>query len=168
MVMESLSRVRSGWKVVGSDGGKVGEVQDVRESHLVVEHGLINKQTLYVPVSEVTEVRDDSVVLGIEAGRAGEMGWHVRPGTDQPGGPAPRRSGGDMTTMTGAGYGAGGTVASAGPMSPQRGDQIQDRMGGSSRAGLGRPGPRIEGEGEAPEPGRRISRDPHSGGDHGA
>jgi hypothetical protein len=150
MTMDELARAQPGWDVVGNDGGKIGTLQEVHDDHLVVEHGLINKQQLYVPVSVVDGVRDEAVALSIPAGQADEMGWHVPAGTTQGAGPAPLRSGGsDTTAMTGAGYGAGGTVASAGPFSTTRGDQIHDRLGGSGRAGLGRAGPPPEDDDDA-------------------
>ncbi len=152
-MLEQLNRVQRGWKLVGSDGDQVGEVVEIREGQVVVEHGLINKQTLYVPVSALAGVRDGEVVLDLPADRVGEMGWHVPPQASDKAGAVPRDSVGDMTTMTGAGYGAGGTASSAGPLGTFHGDQIHDRLGGSSRAGLGRPGPRAADDDEvASEP----------------
>jgi hypothetical protein len=149
MTFDELQRVREGWAVVGNDGGNIGSVQEVHENHVVVEHGLINKKALYVPISVISSVGDDSVELSIPAGEAGGMGWHVPPGSVPGAGPGTLQTGGDMTTMTGGGYGAGGTAAAAGPLSPTRGDQIHDRFGGSSRAGLGRPKPQ-GGDDDAP------------------
>lgn len=140
-MLEKLSRVERGWKLVGSDGGGVGEVVEVREDLVVVEHGLINKETLYVPVSALADVRDGEVVLDLPADRVAELGWQVPPRASANARPGPRDSGGDTTTMTGAGYGAGGTASAAGPLGTYQGDQIHDRFGGSARAGLGRPEP---------------------------
>ncbi len=73
------AQVQPGWAVVGSDGGKVGKVTAVREDHLVVEHGLINKQSLYVPVDAVTGASDDTVTLNLGSAQVAEQGWQVPP-----------------------------------------------------------------------------------------
>jgi hypothetical protein len=79
--MEGMrSAVQPGWTVVGSDGGKVGEVTAVREDHLVVERGLINKEHLYVPIDALANGSDnDTVTLNLASGDVTEQGWQVPP-----------------------------------------------------------------------------------------
>lgn len=142
MAHDESPRIGKGWRVLGRDGKAIGEVEQVRDDVLVVHRGwrLGRAQRLFVPIDALGEVRSDSVVLRLAASEVGAKGWHVRPNSPPPRG-AERTTGGeyDMTTMTGAGYGAGGTAASAGPLGPTRGRGIEGRFGGSGRAGLGSP-----------------------------
>ena len=138
MVLEQLSRIERGWTVKGSDGSSVGDVVAVRKDHLVVQAGTITKHDLYVPVTAVESIGDESVVLNVPASDADEAGWRYPPQRsytrrqDLP----PTESTKDQTTMTGAAFGAGAGVSSAGPPEPGFGDAVQDRLGGSGRAGL--------------------------------
>ncbi len=138
MVLEQLSTIEQGWTVKGSDGSNVGEVVAVREDHLVVEAGTITKHELYVPVTAVERIGDESVHLNVPAGDVDEAGWRHPPQRSytRRGDLAPTESATDHTTMTGAAFGAGAGVSSAGPPQPGFGDAIEDRLGGSGRAGL--------------------------------
>lgn len=79
--MEDMrTAVQPGWTVVGSDGGEVGEVTSVREDHLVVERGLLNKEQLYVPVDAVRGgTGEDTVTLNVAADDVTEQGWQFPP-----------------------------------------------------------------------------------------
>lgn len=141
MVHDDLQRIGKGWRVLGRDGRAIGEVEQVRDDLLVVHRGrLLGAQRLYVPIDALAEVGADTVVLGLPASEVGSKGWHVRPTSPPPRGrERARGEEHDMTTMTGAGFGAGGTAASGGPLGPTRGRGIEGRFGGSGRAGLGSP-----------------------------
>ncbi len=66
-----------------------------------------------------------------------------RPGAHDPG--APQTTGGDITTMTGAGYGAGAGASSGGSLGAVSGPDAQtDRAGGSGRAGTSDAAPPTE------------------------
>ena len=142
MTHHDLQRIGVGWLVLGSDGAAIGEVERVRDDMLIVHHGRLfgGDQRLYVPLDALAEVRAGDIVLSVASSEVGARGWHVAPWSAPPRG-AERTVGSesDMTTMTGAGYGAGGTATSAGPLGPTRGRGIEGRFGGSGRAGLGSP-----------------------------
>ncbi|HSH21094.1 MAG TPA: DUF2171 domain-containing protein [Candidatus Caenarcaniphilales bacterium] len=137
MVLDELNRIQQGWRVVGSDGSEMGKVAAVHEDHLVVEAGTLFKHNLYVPVTALVEIGDERVSLNVPAGDADELGWRYPPEgsyvTAEGFEPAAE---GDTTTMTGAGYGAGAGASSGGPLAPGHGDAVDDRLGGSGRAGL--------------------------------
>jgi hypothetical protein len=137
MVLERPS-IGVGWKVLGDDGAEIGKVKEVHEDHLVVRGGTLFKHDLYVPVTACASIGDETVTLDVASGAVDEAGWRFPPERGLGGqhrAPAGEGEPG-MTTMTGAGYGAGGGVATAGPLAPGRGDAIADRLGGSGRAGL--------------------------------
>ncbi len=72
--------IQQGWTVVGSDGGAVGKVTAVREDHLVVERGLLNKELLYVPINELRPgTEDGTVALDTAASDVTEQGWQFPP-----------------------------------------------------------------------------------------
>jgi hypothetical protein len=138
MVLNELRRIQKGWSVIGSNGRQIGTVAQVRDDQLVVEAGLLQKHDLYVPVSAVSQVGDDRVTVNATADEAEQLGWRYPPeqGYARRQDLRPTGEGSDTTTLTGAAYGAGAGVSSAGPVAPGHGDAIADRLGGSGRAGL--------------------------------
>jgi hypothetical protein len=161
-VLNDMRNIRKGWEVVGRDDKKIGQVTEVHESYLVVESGTLVKRDLFVPVAAVTQVGDERVLVDAPAGDAEKLGWRHPPERSYT---RPRELGrtaeaDDNTTMTGAAFGAGAGVSSAGPVAPGHGDTVTDRMGGSGRAGLSAVGRRPdeafdprETEGEKPSAG---------------
>jgi hypothetical protein len=138
MVRDERGRIQQGWSVIGSDGSEMGKVLEVHEGHLVVEGGVILKHNLYVPLSAVTDTADERVTVSAPAGDAEQLGWRFPPdaGLTPKEGSKSTEAASEPTTMTGAAYGAGAGVSSAGPLAPGHGDAIADRLGGSGRAGL--------------------------------
>lgn len=137
MALNQTGRIEQGWSVVGSDDSKIGKIVEVHDNYLLVESGLLTKHNLYVPVSAVTGAGDGRVAVDVPAGDADQMGWRFPPErsyTGPDGGTGQAADG--TTTMTGAAFGAGAGVSSAGPVAPGHGDAIADRLGGSGRAGL--------------------------------
>jgi hypothetical protein len=64
----------TGAEVVGSDGGKVGDLKTVGDADVVVGRTL--RSDLHVPVRHVREVTDDGkIVLDVSAEEAKEARW---------------------------------------------------------------------------------------------
>ena len=101
------AQVARGWKVVGSDGENIGEVEETREDHLVVTRGMLLKHHLYIPIDRMTQVGDGKVVVNITAGNVEEEGWRYPPNAgfahEKPAYPEVP----ETTTMQAAGYSAG-------------------------------------------------------------
>jgi len=79
----STMSIQAGMKVVGSDGGKIGGVEeDVETSYIHVTKGVIFPSDLYIPLSAVQSVDGDQVVLNVSSDQAGDMGWSDLPTDD--------------------------------------------------------------------------------------
>src|SRR5687767_6953748 len=73
------AQIERGWSVVGSDGGKIGEIEEVREDHIVVTRGLIFKHNLYIPTDHLTGSGDGKVTVNVAEGDINEEGWQYPP-----------------------------------------------------------------------------------------
>ncbi len=72
--------IAEGAKLVGSDGGGIGTVKEVREDHLVVSVGTLLKHDVYVPIDRIsTTDRQDEVAVDITAGEVDAEGWRYPP-----------------------------------------------------------------------------------------
>ena len=101
------AQIARGWSVVGSDGGKIGEVEGTHEDHIVVSRGLLLKHHLYIPVDHVTQAADGKVTVKVAANKVEEEGWRYPPnagfGHEKPAYPTVP----ETTTIQAAGYSAG-------------------------------------------------------------
>ncbi len=68
-----------GMDVVGSDGEKVGSVQDVRGEYVVVSKGFFFPTDYYVPFDALTTVDGDKVYLNVTKDAALNQGWDQEP-----------------------------------------------------------------------------------------
>lgn len=68
-----------GMDVVGSDGDKVGSVQDVRGEYVVVSKGFFFPTDYYVPFNALTNVDGDKVYLNVTKDEALNQGWDQEP-----------------------------------------------------------------------------------------
>lgn len=68
-----------GMDVVGSDGDKVGSVQDVRGEYVVVSKGFFFPTDYYVPFDALTNVDGDKVYLNVTKDEALNQGWDQEP-----------------------------------------------------------------------------------------
>lgn len=64
-----------GWDVFGADGEKIGDVQEVQPSYLVVSKGFFFPTERYVPVSAISDVRDERVYLSVSKDEIDARGW---------------------------------------------------------------------------------------------
>lgn len=71
--------IDQGWDVLAADGEKVGDVDEVHPSYLVVSKGFFFPTERYVPVSAITDVADDRVYLNVRKDDIDNLGWDSPP-----------------------------------------------------------------------------------------
>ncbi len=72
-MFDRMSQVQRGMPVVGSDGGNVGLVKEVRDNDFLVDIPM--HRDLYIPFSAVQNVEADQAVLNIPADQVSQMNW---------------------------------------------------------------------------------------------
>lgn len=70
-----------GMDVVGSDGDKVGSVQDVQGDYVVVSKGFFFPTDYYIPTSAINSADGDNVYLNVTKDEALNQGWDQVPET---------------------------------------------------------------------------------------
>ena len=78
---QQIWNIVEGSDVVGSDGEKFGTVDQVQQSYLVVRKGWFFPNDYYIPVSAISSVTDDQVVLNVTKDTALNQGWDIVPET---------------------------------------------------------------------------------------
>jgi len=68
-----------GYDVFAADGEKVGDVQEVHPHYLVVSKGFFFPTERYVPVSAITDVRDERVYVSATKDQIDSQGWDSIP-----------------------------------------------------------------------------------------
>lgn len=68
-----------GYDVYAADGEKVGDVQEVHPHYLVVSKGFFFPTERYVPVSAITDVRDERVSVSVTKDQIDSQGWDTIP-----------------------------------------------------------------------------------------
>jgi uncharacterized protein (TIGR02271 family) len=68
-----------GSDVIGSDGEKLGTVDQVQQSYLVVRKGWFFPTDYYIPASAISSATDDQVVLNVTKDAALTQGWDTVP-----------------------------------------------------------------------------------------
>ncbi|HET7036396.1 MAG TPA: DUF2171 domain-containing protein [Thermomicrobiaceae bacterium] len=105
--------VEPGMEVVGSDGDKVGDVDQVRDHYFRVRRSLA--PDFFIPYAAVTRVEGQRVVLNVPDEEVHEFGWMAPPvGQQQAAGPGQGRIQAGMTVVSGDGDEVG-TVTAANP-----------------------------------------------------
>ncbi|HEY0443861.1 MAG TPA: hypothetical protein VGC90_06550 [Candidatus Limnocylindrales bacterium] len=76
--------IEAGWEAHDRAGEKIGDIEEVGVTHLVVSRGLVMPSDLYVPLHAVDGVDREAgrVVLAVDAGQVEELGWTERPMPD--------------------------------------------------------------------------------------
>ncbi|MEJ7652854.1 MAG: DUF2382 domain-containing protein [Chloroflexia bacterium] len=77
-----LTQIRRGTNVYGSDGEKVGDVEEVSANYILVQKGMIFQKEFYIPADSITSVDDDGVYLSVSKDQIGDMGWDQPPTRD--------------------------------------------------------------------------------------
>jgi hypothetical protein len=79
--MEQISDgIEEGWSAHGRDGVKIGQIEEVGVTHLLVSRSL-SPSELYVPLDAVADVDRDAghVTLEVESSTVDDLGWSQRP-----------------------------------------------------------------------------------------
>lgn len=77
-----MTDFRAGWAVLGNDGRRVGTIKSVGQNYLLTSrHGF--SADLYVPVSSIANVENETVHLSITQRDAEQMGWEQAPRDDE-------------------------------------------------------------------------------------
>src|SRR3954451_5617249 len=73
--------IEQGWNARGRDGAKIGQIEEVGVTHLLVSRGVLAPPDLYVPMDAVSEVdrESGSVTLGVDSGDIDDLGWAEPP-----------------------------------------------------------------------------------------
>jgi uncharacterized protein (TIGR02271 family) len=71
-----------GYDVFAADGEKVGDVQEVHPHYLVVSKGFFFPTERYVPVSAISDVREERVSLNVTKDQVDSQGWETVPDAD--------------------------------------------------------------------------------------
>ena len=73
-------QVSDGMEAVGSDGGHVGHLHEVRpaEGDLLVRRPLLTRD-VYIPFEAIAAVRDGALMLTVPADEVVRQGWPHRP-----------------------------------------------------------------------------------------
>jgi hypothetical protein len=80
--MESRAdEIEQGWNARGRDGEKIGEIEEVGVTHLLVSRGVLAPPDLYVPMDAVSAVDRErgSVTLSVDSGDVDDQGWAQPP-----------------------------------------------------------------------------------------
>jgi len=75
----SAWEIEPGWDVVASDGEKVGDVEEVQPTYLVVGKGLIFHSERYIPVSAIVTVEQERIYLNVTKDELEAQGWDTVP-----------------------------------------------------------------------------------------
>ncbi len=75
----SVWEIEPGWDVVTSDGEKVGNVEEVQPTYLVVGKGLIFHSERYIPVSAIVTVEQECIYLNVTKDGMEAQGWDTVP-----------------------------------------------------------------------------------------
>jgi hypothetical protein len=72
--------IRPGTDVFGTDGKRLGTVQEVYDDSFLVQKGIFFVHDYFIPFSIVTQVAADRIHLGMTADEAKSQDWSRRPG----------------------------------------------------------------------------------------
>ena len=76
-----MADLRTGWAVLGNDGGRVGTVKDVGRNYILISRPGFSADW-FVPVSSIANVENEVVHLNITQPDAKQMGWEQEPRDD--------------------------------------------------------------------------------------
>jgi hypothetical protein len=73
-----MTDLRPGWPVLGNDGRRVGSVKGIRQDYIVTSRPAFSAD-LFVPVSAVANVVQETIYLNIRQTDVDQMGWEQEP-----------------------------------------------------------------------------------------
>jgi hypothetical protein len=68
--------IRNGADVIASDGNRIGTVDEVASSYLLVKKGLIFTHDLYIPLTAVSRLNENEVWLDVSKSEINARGWN--------------------------------------------------------------------------------------------
>ncbi len=77
-----LSSISNGWDVYGSDGDKIGDVNEVGSNYVLVTKGFLFTKDIYIPTSAVTGVEQDRVYVNFTKDQVDTLGYDQPPMDD--------------------------------------------------------------------------------------
>ncbi len=72
-----MVNLQPGWQIVGNDGHRIATIRDVGQNYVVAKRGF--GRDLYVPVSAIANVENETVRLNLSKRQVEEMGWEQPP-----------------------------------------------------------------------------------------
>lgn len=88
-------QVRLGAKVFGSDGAKIGTLEEVHPTYLTVAKGFLFQTARHIPNSAVEQADDDTVYLNLTGTQVADQAWEAVPDAEQPAPEARQAAAGD-------------------------------------------------------------------------
>jgi len=76
-----MTDLRAGWAVMGNDGRRVGTIKDVGQNYILTSRPGFSAD-LFVPVSSIANVVNETVHLNLPQRDADQMGWEQGPRDD--------------------------------------------------------------------------------------
>lgn len=77
-----ITDFRAGWTVVGNDGQRLGTIKEVGHDYVLVSRSMFGAH-LYVPVSSIANVEQETIHLNLTRDDALQMGWEQAPRHDE-------------------------------------------------------------------------------------
>lgn len=79
--VRQLDQIQPGWDIIGTDGEKIGDVDEVHPHWNVIfaKQGIFFPKDLYIPASAVTGVERDTVYVNTTKDQAEARGWDKKP-----------------------------------------------------------------------------------------
>ena len=75
----NLPRIQPGTNVYDRDGDKVGDVSETGSNYVLVRQGWLFTNDIYIPLSAIEGVDDDSIRLNVTKDQVATMGWDAMP-----------------------------------------------------------------------------------------
>lgn len=74
-----VDEIQNGWDVYGSDGEKIGNVEEVGSAYLLVLTGFFSTKNIYVPTDAIVGIQNDRVFIGVSKHQMEGLGWDQPP-----------------------------------------------------------------------------------------
>jgi hypothetical protein len=88
-VQQVTAEIQQDWEVFGSDGQKIGNVNEVHTNYIWVQKGLLFPTDMYIPVTALARTEQGCVHLSMTATEVIAAGWHTLPETITANAPLP-------------------------------------------------------------------------------